>query len=659
MGFFTDPVIAFGEQPKVGVVEDLASGTQGKANASVPPLRLGSRVMRLDGGVRSVAFSPNGKLLAVSTEPPEGRKAIVYLLESKTLKELHALAGNVHGVSSVAFSPTGEIIASGGYDGTIRLWDVMTGKERNHWLSSGVDPASNDNPRNAVNSVAFSPDGALLASGHGDSSVRFWEVVTGRELRQFPGSSFDILSVAFSPDGKLLATGGFECLVRLWEVSTGRKVAEFPGGIGVNQVAFSPDGRILAGASIDQGVLLWDVTKGDLIQRLQVESVLGPSRVPVIASLAFSPDGKSIAFGSGSFGLDFIELCDVVTGQKRQRFLGHHGDVGTVVFSPDGKELVSGASDGTVRLWDVATGLERRRPQGHSGWVTALAISNDGKTIASGGLDRLVFLWDASTGMEVKRLEGFSGGVTGVYFAADDKTLASADVDGTVRLWDLGTGANIRLPQYVNKPGYIQLSMSRETLAIGCVEKRGKEDVWNLRILNLRTKHVEHPVNARGNVVESMSISPDGRAVATVTSDERLHLRDTVTGNETRQWLLSEKAVAVAFSPDSELLATGGLDHLKVWNKEKGQAIQSFLIDDRVVISCVAFSPDGKCLASGNQNNVIHLWEVATGRLLREFGEYDRDEEITSVLFMPDGSKLVSGSTDGLVTIWNLNRPAE
>jgi len=214
------------------------------------------------------------------------------------------------------------------------------------------------------------------------------------------GHTWWVLSVAFSPDGKLLASGSWK-VIKLWEVATGREVRTLTGHTDwVRSVAFSPDGRLLASGSCGQPltqspwcaqgeIKLWDVASGSLVRTLSGHTWW-------VLSVAFSPDGRLLASGSWDGWDGTIKLWEVATGREVRTLSGHERGVRSVAFSPDGRLLASGSEDDTIKLWEVATGREVRTLSGHERDVRSVAFSPDGRLLASGSGDKTIKLWDIS-----------------------------------------------------------------------------------------------------------------------------------------------------------------------------------------------------------------------------------------------------------------------
>ncbi len=296
-----------------------------------------------------------------------------------------------------------------------------------------------------VSSVAFSPDGKILASGSWDYTIRLWNVNTGELLKTLIGHENCVSSVAFSPDGKILASGSWDHSIRIWDVDTGNHIhtpVRKDTGVAhwdrVRSVAFSPDGQILVVGSHDKSISLWDTnTWQNLNGRTEPQDK--------ITSVKFSPDGQYVACGSLD---DNVYLWDT-KGQNNTNIwtlhkkLKHRNGIAGIAFNPDGKILATGAGK-TIRLWNPNTGQLLNTLAGHTHSVNHLAFSRDGQTLASGssGYQKNIILWDVKTGQLLSTLADTKNHTFSVAFSPDGQTLASGGSifnsgRGVVKLWDL------------------------------------------------------------------------------------------------------------------------------------------------------------------------------------------------------------------------------
>ncbi|GAB4375160.1 MAG: NB-ARC domain-containing protein [Elainellaceae cyanobacterium] len=412
----------------------------------------------------------------------------------------------------------------------------------------------------SVFSVAFSPNGQLLATGDSNGSINVWRVADGQSLTTYQGHTDWIRSLTFSPDGAMLASGSEDQTIRLWDVKEHQCLHVLQGHTNrVRSVTFSPDGAILASGSEDQTIRLWNVKEHQCLHVLQ-------GHTNRVWSVAFSPDGAMLASGSDD---QTIRLWDVKEHQCLHVLQGHTNWIRSLAFSPDGAILASGSEGQTIRLWDVKEHRCLHVLQGHTNWVWSVAFSPDGAMLASGSDDQTIHLWDVREHQCLHVLQGHTNRVWSVAFSPDGAILASGSEDQTIRLWDV------------------------------------------------REHQCLHVLQGHTNWIRSVAFSPDGAMLASGSDDQTIHLWD-VREHQCLHVLQghTNRIRSVAFSPDGAILASGSDDQtIHLWDVKEHQCLH-VLQGHTNWIRSVAFSPDGAILASGSNDGTVRLWNVSTSECL-------------------------------------------
>ena len=721
----------------------------------------GAKIRLGKGKISAVEFSPNGSQIAVASSVG------IWLYDAQTGKELALLPGHREGfstsvfsgtggifsINTLAFSPDGKLLASASKDGTLRLLDLTTYRER-HTLLENKEAFVNHLEGIPVTALAFSADGETLTSleGIGERRLKVWDVNSGRLLSDISGRKggvpltkdgrssltlrgprdpaeyerdVPLLAFALSSDGKTFAAtrsgvmvvdGVSNAVIRLGDVRTGNLRPILMSAQSVQKpvrgLVFSPDGTMLAGVETERSVTkdpdgtgahtrttrskirIWNVKTGDELSIVIPQQVKDQWRVPFVA---FSPDGK--IFATANEDVAAVQLWKASTGNLISTFTIPHLELvplwdrrGAIdlTFSPDGKTLaiVTNGSHSSLQLWEVNTGrlistltehpLLTALPVNDTafidlstsgiqlrdintggvlqdltktwtnlikhireiGGIEASSISPDATTVAMGSNDGSLQLWNLRTGNQISTLTGHTGSINALAFTADGTGLASSSRDKSIRLWDVRTGTQLlTLTKHINS---------------------GKELEYDTE------DGIMLPSAA---FVNNLVFSPDGRTLASASELGTIWLWELNTGNLLTTLIEHEAGadevsvgwdykIGLAFSPNSTLLASGGIDG-QVMVSEISDNPSPLIFKERHGwrVKVLVFSSDGKSLVSGSRDNSIRLWDVETGNAFAILSGHVG--EVNALAFSADGTTLISGSIDGTILLWDSEKIIE
>ena len=544
------------------------------------------------------------------------------------------------------YTPDGRFLVAPGRppdELAVKMWDVSTG-EVVHTFQG------NNNYRMQI---ALSPDGKRIAAFHYDGTLVQWDVASERELWAVPAHMDWPDGLAYSADGRMLASASHDGTVRLSSVETGDEIRRIgPVGYRLRGVAFHPDGQqIVTGATYhyaSQRATVWDVNTGerlfDVADRLAT-------------SVDYSPDGRYIVLGCGDGS---VRICNSGTGTIVRTLTGHSTIVWAVAFSPDGSKVASASFDGTVRLWQADTDQElARAPPSHSGSrIWWLNFHPDSSQIALYHQTNGILIWNAQRSRQdnIVALRGHSSRVQAVAFAPNGRQLASASWDGTVRIWDVETGQELFILRgHRGRVDTVAYSPDGGKIVSGNYDSTGGQ----VRLWDALTGSVlrSFPVDGDDNSIGFVAFNSEGTTLA--SGGSHLNVWDADTHRRLIHIDHSEHGAirGMAYSRDGSRLVTLdgggqlGVSFLCFWDIRTGKMIrQSSVAADQTGANYVVSSPDEKQIATAGEEGT-KLWNAASGEFV---GELPQRAKVNSLAFSQDGARLFTASDDGAVRLWSM-----
>jgi WD40 repeat protein/transcriptional regulator with XRE-family HTH domain len=611
--------------------------------------------------LRSQDVSLASQLSLAAYQTSRTPEALASVLDSSGTPAAARLIDSADIVESVALSPNRAVLAVAAADGTLRLWDVA---QADH--ATALGRPLEDQPDSPLYAVAISPNGLLLAAAGAGQTIRLWNLSDPRHPTPLgaplTGPDSTVYSIAFSPNSRTLAVGDYDGTARMWDVADPGHAQPLPALAGatgaIQAVAFSPNGQLLAAGSTDKDVQLWSVADPQhpvmLGRPLTEPAFSGLSGT--VTGVAFSPDSRMLAASSQDNQIWLWNITNPARPVDRRSFTGATDWANAVAFSPDGSIVAAGSSDDTVRLWNLASGrLIATLPE--PGIITSLAWDND-HLLAAGGADGSVRFWSLPPPV----LDA-DGPVNDIAYSPNGGVLAVASND--LELWDAVTRTRIAT---ATVPGTfiddVAYSPKGAMMATGTGD--GMIQLWTTRG-KLAPLGPSITATTTG-VIESVAFSPSGRILASGADDGTVRLWNI--SNPGHPVLLTNRrdsadiVFSVGFSPDGRTLAAASGDDLtRLWNVTRpadpvplGKPLKGTTSYD---IS-VAFSPNGHTLAIGSADKTLRMWNITDPVNATPIGRPLTGPEgyVYSVAFSANGRMIAEGSTDDTVWVWNVTDPA-
>ncbi len=572
--------------------------------------------------LRSLAKSEGASILAVS---PDGAKLAggdkdghVKIWNSADGKELFQLNGHRGPITGLAFTGNGQFLISCGKDKTLRFWNPANGQ------SLGVIGAHTTE----VRGLAVSPNNNAVYSAGADGSLKFWTLppVASKTLGRSNGDA--VTSLALSGDGNAFVSGCADKSVRLANATNDQVIREFKGAnAGIESVALSPNGALIAAGTADKRMLIWQANDGRLLANAP-----GP-----VTGLAFHPNSNQLLTGGSDGSLKLWAMPPLP-----ERTLAHPDAVRAAIVSVDGKRMFTAGADKIVRAWNLPDGqAPERQYSGHTAAVNAVALSADGMYLASAGDDETIRFWNQSNGQQTGLIGAHSGPVTSLAFHNSGQVL-SASTDGTIKLWQQ-PGENKLLAH----PGQVTsavLSPDGSRLLTGCSDKQ-------VRLWNLSNGQIERPFSGPSLGVLCVALNSTGTQAAAGSADKTVFVWNTADAKEIRKFTLPAAVNSVAFSPDGKFLAGGLADNtIHLFDLAMGKETKT-ITGHSGAVNALKFTNKNDHLISASADKTVQIWNIADGKSQIKL---EHSGTVQALALSKDGTRIAAGGSDKTVKVWTL-----
>ena len=570
-----------------------------------------------------------GTLLAatVLAECPPTATAVRALMAALAHNHTQAvLTGHTAGVRAIAWSPDGAWIATGSLDATARIWNA----------ASGMPVAVLEGHAAGVGGVHWSPDSRQVATASRDRTARVWDAVSGETVTVLTAFTDTVRDVAWSPDGAQLATCSRDRRIRLFDTASWQQTAELSDHRNeIYRLVWSPDGTRLLSAAYDRTCIVWDVETG------RPERVLERSNNHA-TPISWTQDGSCLLSGEDHR----IRVLDSTTGQLRRTFPEPHELITDLRCSPRGDTFAVSSRGPEVHIRALDHGGEIARLCGHTDRVQALAWSPGGDRIATSAEDGTARIWTTGThSTELRQIDDHPGPVVSLDTTPDGRRIASGS-GHDVRIWHAHNGQSVRiLTGHTAGINGVQWAPGGRRLA-SCADDN------TVRIWQPLSSDEQRTLYTGRETIEALAWSPDGARLAIAGRDNRATVLDAATGTvlggygEHSQWVC-----ALAWSPTGTMLATGSDDHTaQIWDMTDHHLVHH-LTGHQSWVDAVAWSPDGSQLATSSGDWTIRIWSAATGTLQHLLKGHEA--RVRGLAWSPDGRHIATGSDDRTVRLWN------